>query len=134
MARLPILKTRTTELIGLTTDGRKLLWSTGEVQPIDAFETTDGGRWIKSGHYVIDWEGHAITVHCGNMCDGQVSLQFMCGKMSSDAVPRAFVEPMLPGVVVRDPEAEADILVRIRQLTKDLQQRRDVPHRQRGRI
>ncbi len=126
--------TRTTELIGLTTDGRKVLWSTGEVRPISAFETSDGGRWIKSGHYVIDWQGHAITVHCGNYIDGRVSVQFMCGALGSVGMERTVVEAMLLGVVVPDPKIAFEITAKLRRLTRDLQAVKDVPHRQRGRI
>jgi hypothetical protein len=63
--------TRTTELIGMDTDGRMYLWSTGEVRPVSAFEVD--GYFIKDGHYVIQWRDHAITVHCGNtLVDGEL--------------------------------------------------------------
>ena len=124
---------RMTELIGLTADGRKVLWSTDWVRPVSAFETSDGGRWIKSGHYVIDWKGHAITVHCGNCADETVSVQFMCME-GVLYMSRHEVERMLLGYVVPDPVAQAVITEKLRQLTRDLQASRDVPHRQRGRI
>ena len=78
---------RMTELIGLTDDGRLVLWDTSLVQPVDRFETTDDGRWIEGGHYVIEWKGHAVTVHCGNMGNGNVSLLFMCSSGPSDPSP-----------------------------------------------
>ena len=125
--------TRTTELIGLTVDGRKVLWDVGQVRPISAFEINEGG-WIKSGHYVIDWQGHAITVHCSNYTDGRVGVQFMCGALGSVGLDRAFVEPMLLGVVVPDPMAAAQTLASLKRLEKYLQNARDVPHRQRGHV
>jgi hypothetical protein len=119
-------------LIGLTDDGRMVLWSTGDVQPISKFPLQ--GSWIVSGHYVIDWKGHAITVHCGNMTDGNVSLLFMCSGQGTYSVPRAHVEQMLLGRVVPDPEVEAEILLAIEEAREDLRRSRDVPHRQRGRL
>ena len=130
----PFSELRETELIGLTEDGRKVLWSTGRVRPVSAFETTDGGRWIESGHYVIDWQGHAITVHCGNYVDGRVSVQFMCGALGSIGMKRDVVEAILLGVVVPDPKVAARITASLKRLTRELQAAQDVPHRQRGRI
>lgn len=65
--------TRTTELIGMDIDGQMYLLQTGQVRPITAFEDYRHGglRLIKSGHYVIQWQGHAITVHCGSVLDGR---------------------------------------------------------------
>jgi hypothetical protein len=40
-----------------------------------AFERN--GRWIESDHYVVDYDGDAIVVHCGNTCDENLSVQFM---------------------------------------------------------
>lgn len=125
---------RKTELIGLTADGRLVLWDTGMVQPISRFETTDGGLWIQGGHYVIEWKGHAITVHCGNFTNGDVSVLFMCSRLDALAMPRAEVEAMLLGKVIRDPVIEAGISEALKQLLDGLIARQDAPHRQRGRI
>lgn len=134
MSARTLPETRTTELIGLTTDGRKVLWSTGEVRPVSAFETTAGGRWIKNGHYVIDWQGHAITVHCSNYLDGQVGVQFMCGEVGSVGMDRDLVEAMLLGIVVPDPVLQAEITEGLQRLLKFAQHHKDQPHRQRGLI
>lgn len=99
--------TRTTELIGMDIDGQMYLWQTAQVRPVTAFEDYRHGglRLIKSGHYVIHWQGHAITVHCGNVLDGRkwkVGVQFMCSRGAPLCMPRAEVEAMLLGEVVRD--------------------------------
>jgi hypothetical protein len=125
---------RTTELIGLTDDGRMVLWSTGQVQPIDRFETGENGRWIESGHYVINWKGHAITVHCGNMMDGNVDVQFMCNAGSSQSFPRTEVETLLIGKVIRDEEARRQIMEAFAVLEEAMRHRHREPHLQRGRI
>jgi hypothetical protein len=44
---------------------------------IDLYGRAPDGRWIKSGHYVIDHNGDAIVVHSGNVRDESVSVQFM---------------------------------------------------------
>lgn len=125
---------RTAELIGLTEDGRKVLWSTGMVQPVDRFETSHGGRWIDSGHYVIDWHGHAITVHCGNFADGTISVQFMCGALKAISMQRAKVEKLLLGKVVPDPAAEARFSRKLQEVVAMFKAMEDSPERQRGRI
>jgi hypothetical protein len=80
-AAAPSTELRKTELIGLTDDGRMVLWSTENVRPVSAFATTKRG-YIDGGHFVIEWKGHAITVHCGNYDStpqsGLISVQFMC--------------------------------------------------------
>jgi hypothetical protein len=131
---LPQSETRTTELIGVDEDGVMSLWSVGEVRPITAFRTTDEGRWIKSGHYVIDWKGHAITVHCGNLINGGVSVLFMCSAGNGTSMTRAEVEAMLIGEVVPDPKIEANILRQLEELSAILKRRNQAPHRLRGRI
>jgi hypothetical protein len=125
---------RMMELIGVDEDGVMSLWSTGNVQPVTAFETTNGGRWIKSGHYVIDWKGHAITVHCGNFINGRVSLLFMCSAGNGTSMTREEVEAMLIGKVIPDPAAEARILQGLQDLTEALKRRNQASHRLRGRI
>ena len=130
--KAPASGVRKTELIGLTDDGRMVLWSTGDVLPISKFPLD--GPWIKSAHYVINWKGHAITVHLGNMTDGNVSLQFMCSQKGMRSVSRNDIEPLLLGIVVPDPEIEANILRRLEELTEMFQKSLDTPHRQRGRL
>lgn len=131
--------TRTTELIGMDIDGQMYLWQTGQVRPVTAFEDYRHGslRLIKSGHYVIHWQGHAITVHCGSVLDGRkwkVGVQFMCSRGPALCMPRAEVEAMLLGEVVRDPEAEARILQQILELRDAFTARHQVPHRRRMRM
>jgi len=125
---------RMTELIGLTDDGRMILWDNGMVQPVSRFETIERGRWIESGHYVIDWKGHAITVHCGNYVNGDVSVLFMCSRGDSIAMSRPAVEALLLGKVIPDPVIQAKISRSLKQLLDMLVDQQDVPHRQRGRI
>jgi hypothetical protein len=131
--------TRTTELIGMDIDGQIYLWSTGEVRPVTAFEDYRHGglRLIKSGHYVIHWQGHAITVHCGSVLDGRkwkVGVQFMCSRGAPLCMPRTEVEAMLLGEVVRDPKAEERIPQQIIELTEAFTARYRAPHRRRMRM
>jgi hypothetical protein len=125
---------RETELIGLTADGRMMLWSTEMVQPIDSFETTAGGRWNKSGHYVIDWHGHSIAVHCGNFTNGNVAVQFMCGALEAVSMSRTSVEELLLGEVIPDPVVAAEISRKLQELGTWARAQYDKPHLQRGRI
>lgn len=90
---------RTMDLYGRTDDGRLKLWDRARlVLPVTAFELD--GRWIKDGHFVIDDKGDAVTVHCGNMANGNVSLLFMCSNAGFRSVPRSEIEPLLLGMVV----------------------------------
>jgi hypothetical protein len=125
---------RTTELIGLTDDGRMVLWDTGQVQPVDRFETSADGRWIKEGHYVINWTGHAITVHCGNMMSGNVSLLFMCSTGASRSVPRAEIEALLIGKVIPDEAVHWETMEMFEELEEAMRHRHRESHLQRGRI
>lgn len=126
---------RTTELIGLTEDGRMVLWNeNGQVQPVSKFETIENGRWIASGHYVIDYKGHAITVHCGNMADGSVSLQFMCNRAAIRSFSRAEVERMLIGKVIQSEESKAVDREILKRLTEWAHHDDDDPKRSRGRL
>ena len=129
---------RKTELIGLTDDGRMVLWDTGMVKPVNRFETSRSGvPFIDSGHYVIDWKGHAITVHCDNELRGGrwvVGVQFMCSRGLSIGLPREEVEAMLIGKVIRDPVVEAEISGLLRALVDSIAAQKDTPANQRGRI
>ena len=94
-------------------------------------------RFIKSGHYVIQWQGHAITVHCGSVLDGRkwkVGVKFMCSRGPALCMARAEVEAMLLGEVVRDPEAEARILQQLLELHEAFTARHQAPHRRRMRM
>jgi hypothetical protein len=128
---------RETELIGLAEDGRMVLWGTGVVRPISRFENSTG-TFIKSGHYVIEWKGHAITVHCGNMMreDGRwgIGIQFMCSTAASVFTTRPEAERMLIGEVMRDPEAERRIEEAFARVEEAFRKRDMAPHLQRGRI
>ncbi len=135
LAREPEL--RRTELIGLTEDGRMVLWDVGNVRPCSTFPMD--GQWIESGHHVINWKGHAITVHLGNTLgrgpgEPLVSVQFMCSGTGSRAFRRGEIEPLLLGKVVRDPEEARKISEMLEELLKLTIARYDQPHRQRGRI
>jgi hypothetical protein len=126
---------RKTELIGLTEDGRMVLWSTGTVRPINHFEASSGDRQcIQSGHYVIDWHGHAITVHICGLLKGGCRLQFMCGAVQGIVMPTKKVEPLLLGVVVPDPIIQAQIMAKFDRIFENLNERDRSPGRQRGRI
>ncbi len=125
---------REMELIGVDEEGRMSLWDTGLVQPVSAFTTTEGGQYIESGHYVIEWKGHAITVHCGNRTDGTVSVLFMCSGGGGLSMQRAEVEPLLLGKVIPDPVKAAEITRLLEGLVESLAARRQAPHLRRGRI
>jgi hypothetical protein len=90
---------RTIDLYGRALDGRPRLWKRAmQVVPATVFEHI--GRWIKSGHYVIDHGGDAVVVYCGNMRDESVSVQFMHAELTPYVVPRAVIESMLLGRVL----------------------------------
>jgi hypothetical protein len=104
---------RTIDLYGRALDGRPMLWKRAvEVVPVTAFERS--GRWIKSGHYVIDHCGDAIVVHCGNLRDGRVSVQVMHEESRPYVLPRGTIESMLLGKVVVSDEQQAAVLERTR--------------------
>jgi hypothetical protein len=89
---------RAIDLYGRALDGRPLLWKRAvQVVPLTAFESC--GRWIRRGHYVINHNGVAIVVHCGNGQDESVSVQFMHEALTPDPVPRSVIELMLLGRV-----------------------------------
>jgi hypothetical protein len=114
----------TTELIGLAEDGRLILWRTGKVEPAKHFELSDGGRRIKEGLHVLDWDGHHITAHCTNFAGGNVAVLLMCSKGEAQPFPRAEIEQKLVGKVIEPSESMWAIKVR----------GRDAPARQRGRV
>ena len=106
--KFPALEIRNMDLHGIGKDGCLYLWrASADVLPVSRFERRGG--LIVSGHYVIERDGRAVTVHCGNQTDGRISLQFMCGGVGTMALSRADVEGMLLGRVVPDPVAESEI-------------------------
>ncbi len=131
---LAVPETRTMELIGVDENGVMSLWDTGQVRPVAAFDTTGGGQWIKSGHYVIDWKGYAITVHCGNFTNGSVSVLFMCSGGHELSMSRAEVEAMLIGEVIPDPEQAGMLSQALDELLEAMKRRNQAAHRLRGRI
>ena len=126
---------RRMELIGMAEDGRMFLWDTGNVQPVSRFEQAEWdttGRFIAGGHFVIEWRGHAIVVHCAPGGDGCVVIQFMCSRDGFRA-SREAVEPMLLGKVIPCPVAQAAILAGLERLTAEYTRKQQAPHRARGR-
>jgi hypothetical protein len=99
---------RTLDLYGRAANGRPNLWKRAvQVEPVTAFERN--GRWIRSGHYVIDYNGDAIVAHCGNVRDERVSVQFMHEELTPYILPRHVVESMLLGKVVVSAEQQAAV-------------------------
>ena len=100
---------RIIDLYGRAVDGSPLLWKRAvQVEPVTAFERN--GRWIRSGHYVIDHNGDEIVVHCGNVRDESVSVQFMHEEQTPYILPRHMIESMLLGRVVVSAEQQAAVL------------------------
>jgi hypothetical protein len=100
---------RTVDLYGRVENGRMTLWRRAvQVMPTSAFERN--GRWINSGHYIIDHCGDAIVVHCGNIANGLISVQFVLDELLVYEVPRTTIEPMLLGMVVACKEQQAAVL------------------------
>jgi hypothetical protein len=134
----PAAELRETELIGLAEDGRMIFWQNGLVRPITAFRTSEshGRRWIRDGHYVIEWKGHAITVYCSNTSSAakSVVVQFMCSNRWCVSMPVAQVEAMLLGEVVDPPEHRAKMDELWRNLFAALEEAGRTPERARGRI
>jgi hypothetical protein len=99
---------RTIDLYGRAVDGHPMLWKRAvQVEPVTAFERN--GRWIRSGHYVIDHNGDAVVVHCGNVRDESVSVQFMYEELTPYILPRGMIESMLLGKVVVSAEQQASV-------------------------
>jgi hypothetical protein len=105
--KTPIIP-RTIDLYGRAPDGRLLLWKHAvPVVPATVFERS--GRWIQCGHYVINHNGDAIVVHCANMRDESVSVQFIHQELTPYLLPRRMVESMLLGKVVVSEEQQAAV-------------------------
>ena len=104
---------QTIDLYGRALDGRPRLWKRAmQVVPATVFERN--GRWIKSCHYVIDHNGDAVVVHCGNTRDDSVSVQFMHEELTPYVLPRGVIESMLLGRVVVSEEQQAAVFERRR--------------------
>jgi hypothetical protein len=89
-------------------DGPLVLWKRAiQVVSLNTFECI--GRWIKSGHYVINHKGDVVVVHCGNTTDGHVSIQFMDSEAMPCSVARSTIEPMLLGKVVVSEEQQSAV-------------------------
>lgn len=124
---------RTMDLLGIGKDGQLYLWDAAQqVQPVSTFERR--GTGIVSGHYVIEHLGTAITVHCGNLTDGRVSIQYMCGGLECLYLARKHVEPMLLGKVIPDPVQQAGILRMLGELSRGLDAKNSAPHLRRGKL
>jgi len=100
---------RTIDLYGRGPDGRPMLWKRAmQVVPVTVFDSN--GRWIMSGHYVLNHNGEPIVAHCGNVEDGNVSVQFIHRELTPYSLPRSMIEPMLLGKVVVSEEQQAAVL------------------------
>jgi hypothetical protein len=116
----PPLAIRTIDLFGCAADGRPVLWKQAmRVAPVSAFGFI--GCWIACGHYIIDYKGNAIVVHCANLSDKRISVQFLLGEPVAYAAARHTVEPMLLGKVIVSAEQQAAVFEqrRLSNLFKD---------------
>ena len=123
------------ELLGMTEDGRLVLWDTGRVLPVSQFQYRRdrlGRRWIDDGHFVIDWFGSEVVAHLGNLSDGRVSVALMCNTGRDWAFTRREIRPMLRYKVIRDPVVQAEILAKLQEPVRLTAARKDTPDRQRG--
>ena len=129
--KLPAFPTRTMDLLGIGKDGQLYVWDEAQqVQPVSTFERR--GSMIVSGHYVVEHGGKAVTVHCGNLVDGRVSVQFMCGGLPDRYLDRKAAESTLLGRVIPDPVQAAAITEGLRRLTEQVIAKQTAPHRKRG--
>ena len=123
------------ELLGMTEDGRLVLWDTGRVLPVSQFQYRRdklGRRWIDDGHFVIDWFGSEVVAHLGNLIDGRVSVHLMCNAGRDFAFTRREIRPMLRYKVIPDPVVRAELTAKLQELVRLVAARNDTPGRQRG--
>ncbi len=123
------------ELLGLTGDGRLVLWDTGRVLPVTRFQYRrgrGGRRWIDDGHFVINWFGEQVTAHLGNLADGQVSVSLVCNGGRTYTLTRREAATILRYKVIGDPERQAEILAKLEELIRQFTRMEDTPDRQRG--
>ena len=131
--KLPPSPCRIMDLLGLGKDRQLYLWQAAtQVRPVSSFEHHGAG--IVSGHYVVEHDGAAITVHCHNMADGRVGIQYMCGGLPEMSLPRKYVEEMLLGRVIPDPAKAAEISRLLRELNETMDAKQTAPHLRRGRL
>jgi hypothetical protein len=96
---VPFASARQLDLIGCNEAGEMRIWDTGYVEPVSRFQNYADGC-VHSAYYVIQWRGHAVTVHCGSNHDHSVCVLFMCGGGYSLDMSSADAEAMLLGRVV----------------------------------
>src|ERR1700722_10973120 len=123
------------ELVGMTEDGRMVLWDTGRVVPVNRFQYRRdklGERWIVGGNYILDWFGSEVVAHLRNQIDGHVSVQLMCHGGRGFAFPRRQITPLLRYKVIPDPVLQREALAKLKELTALLVRSQDRPDRQRG--
>ncbi len=102
---------RAVDLYGCGIDGRPMLWQHAEqVLPVTTFERN--GRWIKNGHYVNQHNGDAVVVHCANMLNENVSVEFMHTELTPRILPRAVIGSMLLGKIMILEEQQAAVFER----------------------
>jgi hypothetical protein len=82
------------------------------VQVVAAMAFDYSGGWITGGHYVINHNGDAIVVHCGNLGDHSVRVQFLDEKLSPCVLPRDVIESMLWGMMVASEEQRTTVFGR----------------------
>jgi hypothetical protein len=123
------------ELLGLTEDGRLVLWDTGRVIPVSRFHyhrDKRGKRWIDEGHFVIDWYGSEVVAHLGNLTSGKVSVLLMCQSGGSFSFTRRQVTPMLRYKVISDPVRQRETLAKLKEILALQVASQDTPAAQRG--
>lgn len=127
----PASAPRTMDLLGVGKDRGLYLWQAAlQVLPVSRFERSGAG--IVCGHYVLEWDNKAVTVHCSNLADGRIGIQFMCGGLPDYHWPRKTVETLLIGKVIPDPVAAAELSRLLREATEALHDRHTAPHLRRG--
>ena len=131
--KLPPSPVRVMDLLGLSKDRQLYLWQAAtQVRPVSTFERRGAG--IVSGHYVVEHDGVAITVHCSNLADGRVGVQSMCGGLRDWYLARKDAEAMLLGKVIPDPAKAAEISRLLRELNETMDARNTAPHLRRGKL
>jgi hypothetical protein len=116
------------ELLGMTEDGRLVLWAAGRVLPVNQFQY----RRDKLGRRWIDWFGSEVVAHLGNLSEGRVSVNLMCNAGRTVAFTRREIRPMLRYKVIPDPVAKVELTARLQELVRLVSARKDTPDRQRG--
>ena len=119
---------RTMDLLGLGKDGRLYLWEPdSKVLPCSRFERRGDG--IVCGHYLVEWDGRAITVHCSNLTDSRIGVQFMCDGVRTLNMARKHVEEILLGRVIPDPVKAAELSRLLKEATEAVTRQQTASHR-----